>query len=74
MPLGEGLGKFELTVHLVWGRVPQTGIAAAVRVLEWGSTSASATVDYLASTRPFPLAPPRRTSSGTTGSRLAPCR
>jgi hypothetical protein len=37
--------------YQVWGRVPPTGVAAAVVVLEWGSTSASANVDYLASTR-----------------------
>jgi hypothetical protein len=36
MPLGDAIGLAATHLHLVWGRVAQTGIAAAVVVLEWG--------------------------------------
>src|SRR5829696_9241344 len=38
--------RFSSTSHLVWGRVPQTGIVAAVVVLERGNTSASTTAEH----------------------------
>ena len=34
--LGEVFGLLATSLHSVWGRVPQTSIAAAVVVLEWG--------------------------------------
>jgi hypothetical protein len=37
MLLRVAIGLPATQLHSVWGRVPQTGIAAAVVVSEWGS-------------------------------------
>jgi hypothetical protein len=37
--LGEVFGLLATSLHSVWGRVAQTGIAAATVVLEWGKVT-----------------------------------
>jgi hypothetical protein len=43
------LGLSVAHIHLVWGRVPLTGVAAAVIVWEWGRNVELANVDHLTS-------------------------